>query len=167
MNRNNPFGNYRASIFAGLILMLMVSCSITKNAAVDTKDLSYLYNPTKSSFRPGFSVFNESPSRSVLTVRFPASSLFFSEANPKGIPTAQLLVTVKLFNISAGRLLTDTAFVDLNIIREEGRQDYLYKLPLKVERIRLQRRSEDTRPVEGRGSAGLRALQHHVPWQQV
>lgn len=133
MNRNNPYGNYRAPIFAGLILMLMVSCGITKNAAVDTKDLSYLYNPTKSAFRPGFSVFNESAGRSVLTVRFPASSLFFSEANPKGIPIAQILITVKLFNISAGRLLTDTAFIDLDIIREEGRLDYLYKLPLKVE----------------------------------
>lgn len=133
MNRNNPSGNHRIIIFAGIILMVMASCGITKNAAVDTKDLSYLYNPTKTSFRPGFSVFNESDYLSVLTMRLPASSLFFSEANPRGIPVAQIMVTVKLFNITGGRILSDTAFLDLDIIREEGRQEYLYKLPLKVE----------------------------------
>lgn len=133
MNRISQLGNYRAWIFAGLILMIMVSCGVTRNAAVDTKDLSYLYNPTKSSFRPGFSVFNESDNLSLLTVRLPASSLFFSEANPRGVPIAQLMVTVKLFNITGGRFLADTAFIDLDIIREEGRQEYLYKLPLKVE----------------------------------
>lgn len=133
MNRNIPYRNYRAPIFAGLILMVMVSCSVTRNTPVDTKDLSYLYNPTKSSFRPGFSVFNESDHLSILTLRLPASSLFFSEANPRGIPIAQIMVTVKLFDITGGRTLADTAFTDLDIIREEGRQEYLYKLPLKVE----------------------------------
>lgn len=133
MNRNNPLRNHSIIISAGLILMVMVSCSITKNAAVDTKDLSYLYNPTKTSFRPGFSVYNESDYLSVLTMRLPATSLFFSEANSKGIPVAQIMVTVKLYNITGGRILADTAFLDLDIIKEEGRQEYLYKLPLKVE----------------------------------
>jgi GWxTD domain-containing protein len=133
MNRINLFGNYRAWILAGLILTVMASCGVTRNAAVDTKDLSYLYNPTKSSFRPGFSVFNESENLSILTVRLPAANLLFSEANPRGIPIAQVMITVKLFNITGGRFLADTAFSDLDIIREEGRQEYLYKLMLKVE----------------------------------
>ncbi|HAX93908.1 MAG TPA: hypothetical protein DCY25_08215 [Bacteroidales bacterium] len=133
MNRNNPLRNHSIIISAGLFLMFMVSCGITKNAAVDTKDLSYLYNPTKTSFRPGFSVYNESDYLSVLTMRLPATSLFFSEANPRGVPVAQIMVTVKLYNITGGRMLADTAFLDLDIIKEEGRQEYLYKLPLKVE----------------------------------
>ncbi|MBN2665091.1 MAG: GWxTD domain-containing protein [Bacteroidales bacterium] len=132
MKRNNPLRNHSIIIITGLFLMVMASCGITKNAAIDTKDLSYLYNPTKTSFRPGFSVYNESDYLSVLTMRLPATSLFFSEANPRGIPVAQIMVTVKLYNITGGRILADTAFIDLDIIKEEGRLEYLYKLPLKV-----------------------------------
>ena len=132
MNRNNPLRNHSIIIFAGLFLMVMASCGITKNATIDTKDLSYLYNPTKTSFRPVFSVYNESDYLSVLTMRLPATSLFFSEANPRGVPVAQIMVTVKLYNITGGRTLADTAFLDLDIMKEEGRQEYLYKLPLKV-----------------------------------
>jgi len=104
-----------------------------QKAAIDTKDLSYLYNPTKSSIKPSFSVFNETDASSVLSIKFFASDLFFSEANPRGIPIAQILITVKLYNITSGRILADTAYMDADIVKEELRQDYVYKLPLKVE----------------------------------
>lgn len=118
------------AVFAGLALF---SCSSTQRVAVDTKDLSYLYNPTKSSIKPRFSVFNESDQTSVLSVKFFATDLFFSEANPQGIPMAQILVTVKLFNTTSGRILADTAYLDANIVRTEGKTEYVYKIPLRVE----------------------------------
>lgn len=118
---------------AGLFCLVVASCSTTRKTVVDTKDLSYLYNPTKSSIKPRFSVFNETDASSVLSVRLPASDLLFTEANPRGIPLAQLLITVKLYNITNGRVLADTVFLDADVVKEASIQEYVYKLPLKVE----------------------------------
>ncbi|MBS1231800.1 MAG: hypothetical protein H6R35_638 [Bacteroidetes bacterium] len=134
MNRKCSFRNFNIILCTGLIgMLLVVSCRTMQKAAIDTKDLSYLYNPTKSSIKPSFSVFNETDASSVLSIKFFASDLFFSEANPRGIPIAQILITVKLYNITSGRILADTAYMDADIVKEELRQDYVYKLPLKVE----------------------------------
>ena len=37
---------------------------------------------------------------STFAVKFFTNDLFFSEANPQGLPMAQMLITVKLYNIS-------------------------------------------------------------------
>ena len=133
MNRKSSFRKYIILFYAGLLCLVFVSCTTSKKAAVDLKDLSYLYNPTKSSIKPRFSIFNETDASSVLSVKFFATDLLFSEANPQGIPMAQILITVKLFNFTNGRILVDTAFMDANIVKEASRQEYVYKLPLKVE----------------------------------
>lgn len=118
---------------ATFVSLVLFSCSSTQRVTVDTKDLSYLYNPTKSSIKPRFSIFNETDQTSVLSVKFFSPDLFFSEANPQGIPMAQILITVKLFNTTGGRILADTAYVDANIVKTEGRQEYVYRIPLRVE----------------------------------
>jgi len=133
MNRKSSFRKNSILFYAGLFCMVLVSCTVTKKATVDLKDLSYLYNPTKSSLKPRFSVFNETDASSVLSVKFFATDLFFSEANPQGVPMAQILITIKLYNITNERILADTAFLDANILKEASRQEYVYKLPLKVE----------------------------------
>jgi GWxTD domain-containing protein len=71
---------------------------------------------------------------SELSVRFSTSDLFFSEANPQGVATASILITVKLYSISQGKALADTAVLDLSIVKDSGRQEYVYNLPLKVEK---------------------------------
>jgi len=114
-----------------LLITVLGSCGTMQNA-FDPKDLSYLYNPTKNSINPRYSVTNQSDDQSVLSVKFFSSDLYFSEANPQGLSMAQLLLTVKLYNISRGRTLADTAFYNLNIVKEEGRQEYVYKVLLKV-----------------------------------
>lgn len=133
MNRRSSFRKLSLLLYAGLICILLVSCKSTQKAVVDIKDLSYLYNPTKSSIKPRFSVFNETDELSILSVKLFASDLFFSEANPHGIPIAQILITVKLFNITNGRTLADTSYMDADIVKEASRQEYIYRLPLKVE----------------------------------
>jgi GWxTD domain-containing protein len=116
-----------------LLFVFFNSCKTTQNT-VDSKDLSYLYNPTKNQTNPRYNVINQSDESSVLSVKFFASDLFFSEANPQGVPTAALLITVKLFNISQGKLLADTAVYNISIVKEEGRPEYIYEIPLKVEK---------------------------------
>lgn len=131
------FQNRKASFF-GLIFIItflsifFASCR-TMKPVIDPKDLSYLYNPTRNIINPLYTVTNESENQSYLAVKFFTNELNFSEANPRGIPMAQMLITVKLYNISQGRTLADTAYYNLNIIKEEGRQEYIYRVPLKVQ----------------------------------
>ncbi len=114
-----------------LIIPFLISCSSTR-VVIDSKDLSYLYNPTKNPFYPRYSVTNQSYEQSDLSIKFFANQLFFSEANPQGIPIAEMVVTVKLFNMSRGRLLADTAFFNISIVKVEERPEYIYTIPLRV-----------------------------------
>lgn len=126
-----------SSIYFLLITILFIvvfnSCKPTQNT-VDVKDLSYLYNPTKNPINPRYNIINQSDESSVLSVKFFASDLFFSKANPQGVPTSLMLITIKLFNISQGKLLADTAVLNLSIVKETGKTEYVYNIPLKVEK---------------------------------
>jgi GWxTD domain-containing protein len=95
--------------------------------------LSYLYNPTKNPINARYNILNQSDVASELSVKFFAKDLFFSEANAKGIPTAQLMINIKLFNISQGKILADTAVYNIAIVKEAGRPEYVYNIPLNVE----------------------------------
>jgi len=131
MNRGYFLRRVPGSVTVILILALLSSCTSSR-IVIDPKDLSYLYNPTKNVFSPRYNVINASDDRSELSVKFFANQLFFSEANPQGIPQSEMLITVKLYNITAGRMLADTAFYNITITREESRQEYVYSVPLKV-----------------------------------
>ena len=132
MNRIN-FKNIFLPVITMLIILLSYSCMPTK-PVFDTKDLSYLYNPIKNSINPRYGVFNQSDQVSVLSVKFFNSDLYFNEANPRGIPMAMNSVSVHLFNVSQGKKLADTAFLKLDIVKEEKRDEYLYNIPLKTEK---------------------------------
>lgn len=131
MRKNYP---YKTVMFlaAGLMFLFM-ACSTTKTA-VDSKDLSYIYNPLRVSINPRYSVFNKSDNESVLSVKFFTSDLYFTEANPSGVPMAMMFISVRLYNISMGRTLSDTAFYNLDIVKDDKREEYLYKIPLRIEK---------------------------------
>ena len=116
-----------------LVVTAFFSCKTTQKT-VDYKDLSYLYNPTKSPINPRYNIINQSDDSSVLSVRFPANDLFFSEANPQAVPIAAVLLTVKLFSMNQGKVLADTAVLNLSIVKEAGKQEYIYNVSLKVEK---------------------------------
>jgi GWxTD domain-containing protein len=116
-----------------IIIAWITGCSAPKTT-FDPKDLSYLYNPLRNSVNPRYSIFNQGPETSVLSVKFFNTDLFFSEANPTGQPMAQLFISVKLYNITQGRLLADTAYFDLNVIKDPKKSEYLYRIPLRVEK---------------------------------
>jgi len=116
-----------------LFTIVFNSCKIIQQTT-DYKDLSYLYNPTKSPINPLFNITNQTDESSVMSVRFSTGDLFFSEANSQGVPTAMLLLTVKLYSMTQGKAMVDTSAVYLNIIREKDKQEYVYTIPLKVEK---------------------------------
>jgi len=116
-----------------LYLAVIVSCRTTQST-VDLKDLSYLYNPTKNPINPRYNITNQTDTLSVLSVKFFAADLYFSEANPTGVSSAMMLISVKLFNISHGKVLADTALLNISIVKEAGKPEYVYPIPLKVEK---------------------------------
>lgn len=118
---------------AGFCIFMATSCYPTQEAP-DTKDMSYLYNPLKNSVNPRYGVLNLSEGSSVLTMKFSNSDLYFTEANPTGQPMAMMMVSVRLYNITMGRTLADTALYDLEIARDPKKSDYLFKVPLTVEK---------------------------------
>ena len=121
-------------LISGIVLTAVFNSCKTTQQTVDNKDLSYLYNPTKNPINPQNNIINKTDELSELSVRFSTSDLFFSEANPQGVATASILITVKLYSISQGKALADTAVLDLSIVKDTGRQEYVYNLPLKVEK---------------------------------
>jgi GWxTD domain-containing protein len=121
-------------LISGIVLTAVFNSCKTTQQTVDNKDLSYLYNPTKNPINPQYNIINKTDELSELSVRFSTSDLFFSEANPQGVATASILITVKLYSISQGKALADTAVLDLSIVKDTGRQEYIYNLPLKVEK---------------------------------
>jgi GWxTD domain-containing protein len=124
---------YNIVIIISLIIVMTEGCRTTKTT-VDSKDLSYIYNPLKNSINPRYAILNQTDETSNLEIKFFNNDLFFSEANPTGLPTAKILILVRLYNITQGRILADTAFYSLNIVKNTSRNEYLYKIPLKVEK---------------------------------
>lgn len=131
--KRRRFLNNSVAVIALAVTLLGSACRTTKST-VDSKDLSYLYNPLKVSINPRYSVFNQSDAVSVLSVKFFTTDLFFNEANPAGVPMAQMFISVRLYNVTLGRSLTDTAFYNLDIIKDPSRDEYLYKIPLDVDK---------------------------------
>jgi GWxTD domain-containing protein len=129
MKRTIPLPVYLLVIL--VVTGFLASCRSTQQA-VDSKDLSYLYNPTKNPINPRYNVVNKTDNVSQLSVKFFPSDLFFSEANPRGVPMSLLIVTVKLYDVTTGASLTDTALLNLNIIKETGKQEYVYTVDLNV-----------------------------------
>jgi GWxTD domain-containing protein len=112
---------------------LMNSCTPPR-VVTDTKDLSYLYNPLKNSMNPRYSIFNASDEKSILSIKFFSTDLYFNEANSAGISEAMVTAGVRLYNLTHGMAVTDTLLYTLEIKQDKSKQEYLYKLPLNVEK---------------------------------
>ena len=121
-------------LISGILFAAVLNSCKTTQPSVDHKDLSYLYNPTKSPINPRYNIINQTDDSSELSVRFSSGDLFFSEANPQGVATAMVLITVKLYNMSQGKALADTSVLNLSIVKVAGKQEYVYNLPMKVDK---------------------------------
>ena len=130
--KNSFHGEVIESVIAFMIILAVSASCRTAQTTFDPKDLSYLYNPTKNSINPRYNVTNPLDNQSVLAVKLFSSELSFSEANPQGVPAALMQITVKLFSTGQGRVLVDTAYYNLTIVRQEGTPEYVYYIPLDV-----------------------------------
>jgi GWxTD domain-containing protein len=111
------------------VASLFWSCSVTQTA-IDTKDMSYLYNPARNVFTPYITVYDEDATTSVITISIRRSEFYFSEANPEGVPMASTLISVRLHDNTAGGMLVDTATFKYDLKREEIGGDYAFRVPM-------------------------------------
>jgi len=128
--------SFRKILLSAIIIViawLSFTCK-TIQPAFDAKNLSYLYNPLKNSLNPRYSILNQSDEVSSLSVKFFTSDLYFNEANPRGIPMSMLYISVRLFNTTLGRSIVDTSAFDIDIVKDGSRDEYIYNIPLKVEK---------------------------------
>jgi len=117
-------------IITGIILL--ASCSGVKTVETDSRDLSYLYNPLRNPIHPRFQIYNSSDDLSELTIKFFTNDLYFSEANPEGVPRAELLVIYRLYDMSQGRIAVDTGFYNINVRRDQQNRQYTYTIPMRA-----------------------------------
>lgn len=119
---------------ATAVALSMPACVSYKPVAVDTKDLSHMYNPTRVTITPSYAVNTLTDESATLSVRFLAGDLFFSEANQSGKPTALLAIGIKLYKIVQDtRIMADTLTYDLRILKDTLKTEYAYNIPLKTE----------------------------------
>ncbi len=120
---------YAAVVAIMTVAVIMTSCATTQNMT-DTKDMSYIYNPTRSIYTPLITIFNEDAETSVLSIGIRRGELYFNEANAEGVPMASMLVSVKLYDNTLGGVLADTSSFKYDIKREEVSGEYVFRTPL-------------------------------------
>ena len=107
-----------------LVAGLVTGCSSVKKTTAETQgQLASLYNPSRLSLHPDFSIFHESDNYSVLYIRAYPSELRFDEANEDAEYRAMLLVKYELMALdeTAG---TEQAVVDsASVVYKLRRQD--------------------------------------------
>jgi GWxTD domain-containing protein len=125
--------NTKSSVLLTVILTaaLASSCSMTQNV-VDTKDMSYIYNPARNIFTPYIAVYNEDAGTSVLNISIRRGDFYLSEANTRGVPMASVLVSARLFNNSLGGALADTATYKYDLTRDDIGAGYIFRIPLSA-----------------------------------
>jgi GWxTD domain-containing protein len=114
------------------VLILTAAGCATVREVRDPNDLSYVYNPLRSQAPPVYRIFHQSDNITELSLKFFASNLNFSQANPEGRSQATMVLMYRLFDISAGRMPIDTAMTNLIMPEEEGRNDYIFNIPLEA-----------------------------------
>lgn len=124
--------NALKTVTAVTIMFLGYSCVSTQKTPVDTKDMSYIYNPSRNVFTPDLSIYNEGSETTVLSIGILKSEFFFSQANPEGVPMATMLVSVRLFDNTLEGVLADTSTFKYDIRRDEINGEHVFRVPLRT-----------------------------------
>ena len=130
MRLSRRFYKLIIAALAALTVVITCTCSVSRPAANDPKDVSYIYNPANNPYNPRFRVYNDSGNRSVLSILLQSRELFFSEANPTGEPLASMMFTARLYNDTQGGIMSDTARLDLEINSKKTGPEVIIEIPL-------------------------------------
>jgi GWxTD domain-containing protein len=143
-----------------VVALVAAGCKSSKKVATSAIEghMASLYNPSRLSLHPDFSVFHENNNYSVLFIRAYPAELRFNEANPESEYRAILQLRYELIRLDEdGKegVLTDSASVAYKLLRHEERsQAFFASLTIPVRQGQRYLLRVETRDLN-RGSMGL------------
>lgn len=121
---------------SGLLLALFIlSACRTNNPGVQERDLSDIYNPSRSTLNPSYTLYHVNDSNSVIYIRVFPAELLFSQANEQGQMLAKLKISYRISQ--AGENLTEIMMTDSGstiktLNRNEVRNSFFSAIPVKA-----------------------------------
>jgi len=143
-----------------VVAMVAAGCKSSKKVATNAIEghMASLYNPSRLSLHPDYSIFHENNNYSVLYIRAYPAELRFNEANPEAEYRALLQLRYELIRLEEdGKegVLTDSASVVYKLLRHEERsQAFFASLTMPVRQGQRYLLRVETRDLN-RGSMGL------------
>lgn len=116
-------------------MWLVTSCIQTQDLQVREPNLSDIYNPSRSTLDPDFSVHHLNDSSSIVYLRVFPSDLLFNEANAEREMRAKLIIQYKLLYVDEEKnrlVLKDSASMEKVLVYENVRNSYFTAVPLKA-----------------------------------
>lgn len=150
-------------VFCCLVVGLLAGCASTEKTTdtVTPSHLASLYNPSKLSLHPDYSIYHENSNFSILYIRAYPAELKFSQANEQSEYRALLSVKYELIELNSPDnedVLVDSASVVYKLKKgDEKRSAFLASLSIPVKqgkRYLLRMETFD----RNRGSMGLKYL---------
>lgn len=131
MLKITPYRYLLILIWSSIAVALVTSCATT-SVAPAARDISYIYNPTKNTVNPSFTLFHETSEESILNVSVRKNQLFFSEANASGEPMASINISVKLYDNNLSGIICDSATYDFDIKKDASFPEFVCRVPLRA-----------------------------------
>lgn len=118
------------------VFIIFFSCSETNKVQVKKKtDLSDIYNPSRSSLHPDYSIKHINDSASLTYIRLFPAELVFNEANEERESRASITINYRLYHIedeSQNLILKDSSTIQKFLYQDDVRNSYFTALPLKA-----------------------------------
>lgn len=131
---NRP-GNIGGIIALIWISVIMASCTQSRNVQTLNRGISDIYNPSRSSLHPQYSIHNINDSSTLVYIRISTGELLFDEANKTQESMASLSLSYTLFHFQEDNKklsLEDSASINKTLYRESARNGYYLALPVKA-----------------------------------
>ncbi|MCK4700054.1 MAG: hypothetical protein KAT38_06955, partial [Bacteroidales bacterium] len=120
-------------VLLGLVTVLFLSCKTTYKVR-QSSNLAYIYNPGKATIHPRYKVYHDNDNQSTLFVKVYPLELLFNIANPEGIYKAELGIYYRLYDLTVGRIVVDSGFVQYPVLMQNVKREFIASIPIKAEK---------------------------------
>lgn len=118
-----------------IILFAGISCTTNQKVQMRQGNLADIYNPSRTSLHPDFSIHHVNDSGSVIYLRVYPAELLFNQANAEGDYLAFLKIKYYLFEVNESNRfveVSDSATITRTLNQQEVRSSYFSALPVKA-----------------------------------
>lgn len=119
-----------------VLLIVLVSCKSSLDATINSNkwNLSKLYNPASSELHPGYKVFHNSSSTSLLYFKVYTNELLFQPIGEQGALKSEISVGYTLLNAGdKSNSIADSGSYNYSVYKNSTGAFYLSQIPLKTE----------------------------------